>query len=325
MHISQRSLIVLVLLVIAGCTSSPLPSTEPAPTLLFPTAVLSTETPTATIPPAEATATASPTSIVTPSPTAVPPARLPFARPILPPGRVVIDPTYRYGTSQVGEREVHNGVEFLNSQGTPVHAAASGTVRFAGDDYNGSPFSPPNWYAFYGLFVVLEHDIPGYEQPLYTLYAHLSEILVETGDPVESGQLLGLVGFTGAAVGSHLHFETRFGGSAYQDSRNPEAWLQPEAGRGTLVGSIQDAQALQLPVIQIQLTPLDFFGDTVFITTYEDRAFSFKPPFEENFTAGNLPAGTYELSFIAYTLEKYQVEIRPGELTQINIIVGGTE
>lgn len=313
-----------VLLLFAAC-SPPATPTVPGETP-FPTTRPDTATPSPTAAVIE-TPVVLPADTPPPAPDTPEPAQpvFPLARPILPPGRDVIDPTYRYGTTQGGEREPHNGVEFLNSQGTPVSAAADGIVLFAGDDFNGSPFSPRGWFAFYGQFVVLQHDFPQYDVPVYSLYAHLSEILVETGDPVQNGQLLGLVGFTGAATGSHLHFEVRFGGTTSTDSRNPEAWLAPHPGNGSLVGGIRDAQNLPVPTFSLQLTALDGSGYTQYFSTYEEPAFAMKAPYNESFAFGDLPAGLYELSFVAYKLEKVALEIRPGELTQLDIVVGGGE
>jgi hypothetical protein len=80
---------------------------------------------------------------------------------------------------------------------SPVFASASGRVAFAGGDACCS----------YGLHVVIEH-----EGGLSTLYAHLSEIVVEEGHEVRQGDLLGLGGNTGASEGKHLHFEVHVDG-----------------------------------------------------------------------------------------------------------------
>jgi hypothetical protein len=237
--------------------------------------------------------------------------------------RTTVDGVYRFGMTQGGLREVHRGVEFLNSFGTPVLAAADGRVLFAGDDNNKSPYSPPGWFAFYGNFILLEHGVIGDERlPIFTLYAHLSEILVQEGDRVTVGQEIGQVGFSGAAEGSHLHFEVRLGGSNYGDARNPELFLQPHEGRGTLVGRIRDNPDLPLAPIPLQVIQLDI-GRVTYFGTYEKAALAFQTPFFENFVLGDLPAGTYELSFMAYGLEEHIFEILPGEITEVEIDVSG--
>jgi murein DD-endopeptidase MepM/ murein hydrolase activator NlpD len=94
-------------------------------------------------------------------------------------------------------RAVHKGVDLPGRQGTPVVAAASGTVRWAGRQ--GS----------YGELVELAHP-----DGSATRYAHLSRILVRAGERVEQGQLIARMGSTGRSTGSHLHFEYRVGGVA---------------------------------------------------------------------------------------------------------------
>ncbi|KVO23279.1 hypothetical protein WJ74_33850 [Burkholderia ubonensis] len=90
----------------------------------------------------------------------------------------------------------HSGTDFAAQTGTPVNAAAAGTVRQVA--YEGG----------YGRYVVVSHG-NGYS----TLYAHLSAVAgdVRAGAAVKRGQRLGAVGSTGVATGPHLHFEVRRG------------------------------------------------------------------------------------------------------------------
>jgi hypothetical protein len=273
-------------------------------------------------------ATASPTPGALLNPTSGPatqapsdPAELPLSLPVPAPGPSTIDTSYRFGTTQGETREPHNGVEFLKPFGTPVLAAADGTVLFAGDDNNGGPYSPLNWYAYYGNFVLIEHHVPGYEDPIYSLYAHLSDLLVTGGQAVRTGDPIGLVGFSGAAIGPHLHFEVRFGGTAFADARNPEIWLRPRAENGTLTGMIRDVDNLPIPVMPLELRRLDGAGQIYYFSSYEDLEKWSQPPHFENFAIGDIPPGRYELSFVGYTLENHPVEILPGRLTSIEIIL----
>lgn len=87
----------------------------------------------------------------------------------------------------------HAGLDFPAEEGTPVRAAAAGTVRFAGWDSTG-----------YGLLVIVDHG-----DGLETMYAHLSALKVKAGRPVPSGTVLGRSGATGRSNGPHLHFELR--------------------------------------------------------------------------------------------------------------------
>ncbi|WP_088511310.1 M23 family metallopeptidase [Burkholderia ubonensis] len=95
-----------------------------------------------------------------------------------------------------GVHHGHSGTDFAAPTGTPVNAAAAGTVRQVA--YEGG----------YGRYVVVSHG-NGYS----TLYAHLSAVAgdVRVGAAVKRGQRLGAVGSTGVATGPHLHFEVRRG------------------------------------------------------------------------------------------------------------------
>jgi len=92
----------------------------------------------------------------------------------------------------------HAGIDLIASQGTPVGAAASGRVVFAG-------FASGGW----GKLVVVLHS-----GGVRTLYAHLSKIDVRLGGMVATGTRVGLVGSSGDATGPHLHFEVRVRGAA---------------------------------------------------------------------------------------------------------------
>jgi len=93
-----------------------------------------------------------------------------------------------------GYSGVHTGIDLAAPVGTPVFAANSGVVVFAG------------WSTFgYGNTVVLAHG------PFLTLYGHLSQINVRCAQLVGVGQPIGGVGNTGNSTGPHLHFEIRDG------------------------------------------------------------------------------------------------------------------
>jgi murein DD-endopeptidase MepM/ murein hydrolase activator NlpD len=100
-------------------------------------------------------------------------------------------------TSGFGMRwgTMHEGIDIGVPCGTPIHAAASGTVIYSG------------WADGYGNFVVIDHG-----NGLATAYGHQSAIYV-SGGSVSQGQTIGAVGSTGHSTGCHLHFEVRVNGT----------------------------------------------------------------------------------------------------------------
>ena len=99
-----------------------------------------------------------------------------------------------------GEVSSHTGTDIACAEGTPILAAADGTVTVA----NGLD----SWGGSYGYYIQIDHG-----GGLETLYAHCSSICVTTGQQVQAGQVIGYVGHTGRATGSHLHFEVKDNGS----------------------------------------------------------------------------------------------------------------
>jgi murein DD-endopeptidase MepM/ murein hydrolase activator NlpD len=101
-------------------------------------------------------------------------------------------------TSPFGWRwgRMHEGIDIGVGYGTPIHAAAGGTVIYCG------------WEEGYGNFVVLDHG-----GNLATAYGHQSSIAVTCGQQVNQGDVIGYVGCTGHCFGPHLHFEVRVNGN----------------------------------------------------------------------------------------------------------------
>ncbi len=100
-----------------------------------------------------------------------------------------------YGYDAAGNPNPHRGIDFRASVGTPVLAAAAGTVR---DAVNMDAIK--GCYS-YGRWVLIDHD-----NGLSTLYAHLSVMSVSAGEYVKKGQIIGYAGNSGYATGPHLHF-----------------------------------------------------------------------------------------------------------------------
>lgn len=95
-----------------------------------------------------------------------------------------------------GDWRLHNGLDMSAASGTPIYASKAGTVTSA--SYNSSA----------GYHVVIKHD-----EEYTTIYMHMTYYIVESGDQVEQGQVIGYVGSTGDSTGPHLHFEILKNGS----------------------------------------------------------------------------------------------------------------
>lgn len=104
-----------------------------------------------------------------------------------------------------GTETVRSGVDIEAPEGAPIRAVAAGTVAYRG------------WLKGYGNLIVLDHG-DGY----HTLYAHASEVLVDAGEQVSGGAVIGRVGDTGSVEGPRLHFEVRYQSRA----EDPRLWLR---------------------------------------------------------------------------------------------------
>lgn len=93
----------------------------------------------------------------------------------------------------------HHGIDIACPVGTPIKAARDGWIRDAGADPSGT----------YGNYVLVDHG-GGWQ----TLYAHCSELKVQSGKNVFESDVIALSGDTGNSTGPHLHFEVRYGGKA---------------------------------------------------------------------------------------------------------------
>ncbi len=102
----------------------------------------------------------------------------------------------------LGFSRMHKGVDFGAGTGTPIMAAGSGTISFAG------------WHGGHGKYVMVRHN-----KQLATAYAHMSRIDVKPGQKVRQGQVIGAVGSTGLSTGPHLHYEVWLNGQAVNPVR----------------------------------------------------------------------------------------------------------
>jgi murein DD-endopeptidase MepM/ murein hydrolase activator NlpD len=99
----------------------------------------------------------------------------------------------------------HSGLDFCGREGVEIRAPAAGNVVFVDD------------LVIRGNYTMIDHG-----RGIYTAYAHQSEVLVEVGQTVEAGQVIGKVGSTGRSTGPHLHWEVWVGGVPV----DPMQWLE---------------------------------------------------------------------------------------------------
>lgn len=104
-----------------------------------------------------------------------------------------------------GDNAMHEGVDYMVPEGTPIHASAGGMVVYA------------DTHPQYGNMIEIDHG-----NQVITRYAHASKLLVKVGDVVRRGREIAKVGSTGRSTGNHLHFEVRYKGIA----QNPVRFLE---------------------------------------------------------------------------------------------------
>ena len=121
-------------------------------------------------------------------------------------GISLIKPVSGTLTSRFGGRRsgMHTGLDIATSKGTPIKAAAGGTVTFAG------------WKGSYGNMIIISHG-----DGVQTYYAHCDALLKGVGDTISQGDVIAKVGSTGNSTGSHLHLEVRVNGVA----QNPQNYV----------------------------------------------------------------------------------------------------
>lgn len=221
---------------------------------------------------------------------------------------------YRYGGVFFAPNIVHTGVDIGAEDRSPIFAAGPGTVVSA--DWGLFTEVPGNENDPYGKAVVIRHDFGYKGQTLYTIYAHMSEIIAIKGQRVETGDLIGLVGATGLVTGPHLHFEVRLGGNSFYNTYNPELWTAPPQGWGVLVGRITDEKGELLNQYEVQVRPLPSEVPLRMVITYAEGAVNSDPYYQENLVLSDLPAGIYKV-LMKYKDKDVQmfVEIFPGQVT----------
>jgi hypothetical protein len=283
-------------------TSTPSPTSTPAPTY----------TPTFT---------PVPTATSTPTPEIVEPQdHYWLARPFAAENNNEPTLFYPYGSTGRGKYRIHHGADFPNPFGTPVYAAASGRVIVAGSDER---IMYGERVGFYGQLVILQLDQRYRDHKVWVLYGHLSQVHVEFLQEVEEGDLIGEVGMTGVAIGPHLHLEVRVGENSYQHTHNPELWLRPLPGKGTIIGQLLDSEGRPLPEQSITFhrkeSPDRRWRE---LTTYPSSEVTADDEWMENFVLGDVPVGEYLIrTYVNGHLYTAEVTVDEAETSLVTIEV----
>src|SRR6266566_3294449 len=179
-----------------------------------------------------------------------------FGRPIALTDQPYIDQTYRYGSTMGGNFQQHQGVEFNNPDGTPVHAIGDGVVVFAGPAERGANT------------VAIRHDVrldapDGKSLFLFSTYYHNRALLVTAGRRVKAGDVIAQVGNTGRATNDHLHLEVHASPvdsvQVIVDAKqryprytvNAELWIAPLPGTGVVAGQVWDTSGHAVPQARV--------------------------------------------------------------------------
>jgi murein DD-endopeptidase MepM/ murein hydrolase activator NlpD len=113
----------------------------------------------------------------------------------------------------LGRPSMHTGMDFRGDVGDAIRTTGNGRVVSAG------------WSGGYGKMIEIDHG-----HGLITRYGHLSAIVVQVGQSVKTGQVIGRMGSTGRSTGPHLHYETRVDG----DAVDPQRFLRAGQRMGSL-------------------------------------------------------------------------------------------
>ncbi len=202
--------------------------------------------------------------------------------------------SYTFGTNGPEAEtswRIHTGIDMPNPIGQTVRAAGTGTVIWAGPGFQDSPS--------YGNVVQIQHDFGYNGQTLYSLYAHLSAVLVTQGQRISLGDPLGLVGNTGRVSGPHVHFEVRVGENRYRATYNPLLWMVPYVGRGVIAGRVVGPNGLGLQDQNVTVldnrTGLVVQSTTTYVYLDNGSDVNSDPLWKENFVFGDIPVGRYQV------------------------------
>ncbi len=228
---------------------------------------------------------------------------------------------YPYGSTGTNkDLRIHHGIDIANPVGVEVLAVADGTVVWSGRGHHNQYES----ITAFGNTVVVQHNLGYRGKAVYTLYAHLSAILVEPGEQISAGQLIGLIGATGQVSGPHVHFEVRVDRNSYYAVRNPDLWLAPYAGTGVIAGRVEFPDGRPADELEVRLVSRNTGRTTHRTLTYAGFGVNSDDLWNENFTIPDVPVGQYLLtSHFGAIRWSGEIEVREGMTNWVEMEVRG--
>jgi murein DD-endopeptidase MepM/ murein hydrolase activator NlpD len=247
-----------------------------------------------------------------------------FRRPIVLADQPYIDQTYRFGSTMGGNFQPHQGVEFNNPDGTPVHAIGDGVVVYSGPAEAGANT------------IAIRHDrqlMTNDRRRLYvfSVYYHNTKLLAPVGRRVKTGDVIALVGNTGRATNDHLHLEVHAAPTTDSSmivradvryppfNANPELWIEPLPGTGVVAGQVWDSKGQPVPQAHVYglVKPEPLETPFSFIETYGPRNHP-DPIYHEHFAISDVPPGEYVLGVEIEGKRVYRrARVQAGKLTWV--------
>jgi len=201
---------------------------------------------------------------------------------------------YLYGEPWFwGSGGAHRGLDMWIVYDT-VYSAMDGYVEFAAYTPGEDGYEPD------GFGNYLRTRSSWNNNTLYIYYAHLSKLLVDTGDNIVVGQPIAISGNTGNTTGPHLHFEIRENNSYYlaeRTRRNPELWFAME-GMGAIYGRVPNAEDNTRVDISPDPKPRPPYTTFSYGLTYGfyDKTIGSDDIYKENYAFGDVKPGTYTIT-----------------------------
>jgi hypothetical protein len=233
-------------------------------------------------------------------------------RPVRPYDQNLKDQTYLYGSTMGGNFRQHQGNEYNAPEGTPLLAVDDGSIVFINREIGHS---------------VLKCEHKEGDFFVYAHYHHQHDIFKNVGDKVKRGDVIGSIGKKGNVTNEHLHFEVSL--SKLDDSnqeshtRNPELWVEPLPGTGTVVGKVVDDTGAPVHGVRVYgiTKPVPTESPFSFAETYKDSVHA-DESHNENFVISDVPEGSYVIS--ARSGEKsstVRVIVEAGKITDVAMML----